>query len=142
MPNSSFKNNTFYNTDHSRNPKESTEILDKLTEISGIVERRYVNDKFNTSDIAFFAADDALKSSGIDGESLDYIIVAHNFADVRSDNHYSDMLPNVAAKVKQKLGIMHMTYFLDVRVGYKALFRQIITFRVAMPSGLWLWAQM
>ena len=136
MPNSSFKNNTFYNTDHSRNPKESSEILDKLTEISGIVERRYVKDKFNTSDIAFFAADDALKSSGIDGESLDYIIVAHNFADVRADNHYSDMLPNVAAKVKQKLGIMNpdcVAY--DILFGCPSWLQGVIQANYYIQSG-------
>ena len=107
MPNTSFEENTFYNSDHSQNTKASGEILEKLTEISGIVERRYAKSELNTSDIAFFAAKDALESSGINGESLDYIIIAHNFADVRSDNHYTDMLPNVAAKVKQKLGILN-----------------------------------
>jgi 3-oxoacyl-[acyl-carrier-protein] synthase III len=107
MTNTDFADKTFYNADHSKNNKETAEILKKLTEISGITERRYAKDEYNTSDLAYFAAADALKSSGIDGESLDYIIVAHNFADVRSDNHYSDMLPNIAAKVKQKLGIMN-----------------------------------
>jgi 3-oxoacyl-[acyl-carrier-protein] synthase-3 len=107
MPNSSFESNTFFNAEHIQNSKPTAEILDKLTEISGIVERRYAKAQYNTSDIAIFAAKDALKSSGIDGETLDYLIVAHNFADVRADNHFTDMLPNVAAKVKNKLGILN-----------------------------------
>lgn len=107
MPNSSFESNTFFNAEHIQNSKPTAEILDKLTEISGITERRYAKAQYNTSDIAIFAAKDALKSSGIDGETLDYLIVAHNFADVRADNHFTDMLPNVAAKVKNKLGILN-----------------------------------
>jgi 3-oxoacyl-[acyl-carrier-protein] synthase-3 len=107
MPNQVFTEYQFYNTDHTPNTKAPEKIVAKLAEISGITERRYVKDEYHTSDIAYFAAQDALASSGIDGETLDYIIVAHNFADVKADSHYTDMLPNVAAKVKQKLGIMN-----------------------------------
>lgn len=107
MPNDFFETYTFYNTDHSLNNKASDEIVDKLAEISGITERRYVKPELHTSDIAYLAGKDALESSGIDGETLDYIIVAHNFGDVQAKNHYSDMLPNMAAKVKQKLGILN-----------------------------------
>lgn len=107
MPNQEFTDYQFYNADSTPNMKAPEKIVAKLAEISGITERRYVKDDFHTSDIAYLAAKDALESSGIDGESLDYIIVAHNFGDVRANSHYTDMLPNVAAKVKQKLGIMN-----------------------------------
>lgn len=136
MPNTSFESNTFYNSDHSQNTKESNEIVGKLTEISGIVERRYAKAEYNTSDIAFFAALDAIKSSGIDGETLDYIIVAHNFADVRADNHYTDMLPNVAAKVKQKLGIMNsdcVAY--DILFGCPSWLQAVIQANYYIQSG-------
>jgi len=46
-----------------------------------------------------------LESSKVDKESLDYIIVAHNFGDVRADNKRSDFVPSLASRVKQKLGI-------------------------------------
>ncbi len=107
MPNQVFTTYNFYNNDHSPNNKAPEQIVAKLAEISGITERRYVKEEYHTSDIAYFAAQDALESSGIDGETLDYIIVAHNFADVKAKSHYTDMLPNVAAKVKQKLGILN-----------------------------------
>jgi len=136
MPNTSFEENTFYNSDHSQNTKASGEILEKLTEISGIVERRYAKSELNTSDIAFFAAKDALESSGIDGESLDYIIIAHNFADVRSDNHYTDMLPNVAAKVKQKLGILNSNCVAyDILFGCPSWLQGVIQANYYIQSG-------
>lgn len=136
MPNTSFEDYTFYNSDHSKNTKASGEILDKLTEISGIIERRYAKPELNTSDIAFFAAKDALSSSGIDGESLDYIIIAHNFADVRSDNHYTDMLPNVAAKVKQKLGIVNSNCVAyDILFGCPSWLQAVIQANYYIQSG-------
>src|SRR5690606_22531449 len=52
-----------------------------------------------------FAGRNALESARIDQETLDYIIVAHNFGDVRKDNQRTDMVPTLAARVKQKLGI-------------------------------------
>ncbi|MCK4774552.1 MAG: ketoacyl-ACP synthase III, partial [Candidatus Krumholzibacteria bacterium] len=53
----------------------------------------------------FFAAKDALDSSGIDKESLDYVIVAHNFGDVTPGNRRSDFVPTLAARVKHRLQI-------------------------------------
>ena len=67
----------------------------KLREITEISERRYAADDQVTSDLATLAAEDALTSSGIDRESLDYIIVAHNFGDVRHDNRRSDLVPSL-----------------------------------------------
>ena len=68
-------------------------------------ERRYVEPGTVTSDIAFEAANEALKSSGIDGESLDLIIVAHNFGDVQRSGGHPDLVPSLAARVKAKLRI-------------------------------------
>ena len=52
-----------------------------------------------------FAAKDALDSSGIDQESLDYIIVAHNFGDVSATNKRSDFVPSLASRIKHRLEI-------------------------------------
>jgi 3-oxoacyl-[acyl-carrier-protein] synthase-3 len=56
-----------------------------------------------TSDIAYEAAKDALESSHTDPESLDYLLVAHNFGDVRRGR--SDLVPALAARVKARLQI-------------------------------------
>ncbi len=58
-----------------------------------------------TSDLGLIAAQVAIKDSGIDPETLDYIIFAHNFGDVRFGTVQSDMVPSLAARVKHSLKI-------------------------------------
>jgi 3-oxoacyl-[acyl-carrier-protein] synthase-3 len=57
------------------------------------------------SDIGFLAAKEALASANINGETLDYIIIAHNFGDIRADNPRSEFVPALASRVKHHLGI-------------------------------------
>ena len=57
------------------------------------------------SAIAALAAQDAIDDSKIDPETLDYIIVAHNFGDVIKDTIQSDAVPSIASRVKQSLKI-------------------------------------
>jgi len=80
-------------------------IVQKFENITEIVERRYVADDLVTSDIAVYSAQKALANSEIDKESLDYVIVAHNFGDIREDNRRSDFVPSLASRVKQRLEI-------------------------------------
>jgi len=87
--------------------KENSEIISKFTEITEIVERRYVDTLHVNSTIASFAAQKAIDDAGIDKESLDHIIFCHNFGDVKLDSNRMDMLPALAAKVKQELGILN-----------------------------------
>jgi 3-oxoacyl-[acyl-carrier-protein] synthase-3 len=105
IPNEHFYQHQFYTADGQLNPKPTTAIVKKMTEISGIEQRRYTLPEFSTSDLALWAAQDALQSGNVDGETLDYIIVAHNFGDLCRSNLQTDMLPNIAAKVKARLGI-------------------------------------
>src|SRR6266567_3030238 len=52
------------------------------------------------------------------GEKLDYIIVAHNFGDVRAGSLRSDLVPAIAARVKNKLEIENpRTVAVDVVFG-------------------------
>jgi 3-oxoacyl-[acyl-carrier-protein] synthase-3 len=103
--NTDFLGHEFYEADGSPITRPTREIIEKFEKITGITERRWVTDDLVTSDIAFLAAEDALQSSGIDRESLDYVIVAHNFGDVRVDNRRSDFVPSLAARVKARLGV-------------------------------------
>jgi 3-oxoacyl-[acyl-carrier-protein] synthase-3 len=103
--NADFLNNEFFDADGKRFERPTREIIEKFEQITGIGERRYVTDDQVTSDIACLAASDALESSGIDGETLDYVIVAHNFGDVCASNRRSDLVPSLASRVKQRLGI-------------------------------------
>jgi len=103
--NKDFLKNEFYDLNGKRLEKTNQEIIDKFQEITTIDERRYVTDNLTTSDIASYAAINAIKSAGINKEELDYIIVAHNFGDVRSDNNRSDTVPSLASRVKHNLEI-------------------------------------
>jgi len=105
VANAHFLSNEFFEADGSKIAKENREITNKFHEITTIAERRYVTDDLVTSDIAYYAALKAIESSGIDKEELDYIIVAHNFGDIKSDNKRSDFVPSLAARVKHKLKI-------------------------------------
>ena len=103
--NNDFLRHEFYQPDGKTYDKGAEHIIKKFEEIAEIEERRHVTDDLVTSDISFYAARDALESSGVDKESLDYIIVAHNFGDLRAENRRSDFVPSLAARVKHRLEI-------------------------------------
>lgn len=95
----------FWGPDGKRIDKSNQAIVERFESITGIRERRYAEDHQVASDLAAIAAEDALNSSGIDRESLDTIIVAHNFGDVRAGTRHSDLVPALAARVKARLAI-------------------------------------
>jgi len=105
VPNSEFLNNTFLEKNGTPFDKSNEETIDKFREITGIEERRFADDNMLASDMGAKASEQALKMSGLDREELDYIIVAHNFGDIRADNRRVDMVPSLASKVKYHLGI-------------------------------------
>ena len=105
VPNDAFLHHEFRDAEHKKIAKSNEEILKQFEAITGIRERRYVPDDVVTSDIAYDAAEKALQSSGIDRETLDYIIVAHNFGDVKAGTTRSDLVPALAARVKSRLKI-------------------------------------
>ena len=101
--NEDFLGNDFFESNGIRIDKTTREIVDKFKEITTIEERRHVNDDQNTSDLAFHAAQEALQST--DPETLDYIIMAHNFGETKPGKTHSDFVPCLAARVKNKLKI-------------------------------------
>jgi 3-oxoacyl-[acyl-carrier-protein] synthase-3 len=105
VPNSDFLDHDFRGADGKPMSKTNAEIVKQFEEITGIKERRYVANGTVTSDIAYAAAHEALTSSGIDPESLDLFIVAHNFGDVQRGGGQPDLVPSLAARVKAKLRI-------------------------------------
>ena len=116
--NKDYLKNEFFGPDGKKLEKLNEDIIKKFEKVTCISERRHVTDDLVTSDIAFFAAKDALESSGVDKENLDYIIVAHDFGDVKADNRRSDFLPSIATRVKHKLRIRnHNTVAYDLIFG-------------------------
>jgi len=104
-PNEGFEDNEFYNSDGSPFGHENTVIIEKFKAITGIEERRYIKDNLVTSEIAMFAAEKAITNANLDPETLDYIIVAHNYGDIKHGCQQSDTVPSVASRVKHLLRI-------------------------------------
>lgn len=105
ISNDDFLSVPFFEKDGSPILKDNASIVRKFKEITGICSRRYARPEQNASDLGFIAAQNALDSSGIDKELLDYIIVAHNFGDVDFQSNRSDMVPSLASRVKYLLQI-------------------------------------
>ena len=103
--NKDFLHHNFLNPDGSSIVGDKSRIINKFKEITGIDERRYASEDQKASNLAALAAQDALSSSGIDKETLDYIIVAHNFGDVAYRGNRIDMVPSLASRVKYQLQI-------------------------------------
>ena len=105
VTNLDFEKHSFLNDDGTIFPYSNEVVAEKFLEITGIQERRYVSDNLVTSDIALIAAQRAIESANIDPETLDYIIFAHNFGNVKHAAIQSDAVPTLASRVKQKLRI-------------------------------------
>ena len=103
--NADFLEDEFLNNDGSTFSSDNDIIIEKFKAITGITERRYAKDEYTTSDLAFFAAQKAIEDANLHKEELDYIIVAHNFGDVKQGTIQGDMLPSIATRVKYKLEI-------------------------------------
>ncbi|MCR9016652.1 3-oxoacyl-ACP synthase III family protein [Aquiflexum gelatinilyticum] len=105
VKNEDFLNNEFLDASGQKIQKENSAIIKKFQEITEIEERRYLEPGLNTSDMAFIASQRAIEAAGIDPETLDYIIVAHNFGEIRHGNKKSDLVPTIASRVKHLLKI-------------------------------------
>jgi len=103
--NLAFAENTFYGEDGVLITTPNAEIVEKFKDITGIYERRYAEENMNTSEMASKAAELAIQDAGIDPETIDQIIVAHNFGDVLPGTIQTDTIPAIASRVKHQLGI-------------------------------------
>lgn len=105
VTNNDFINHEFLNEDGTAFKYPNSVVTEKFKSITGIEERRYADNNLLTSDLAFLAAEKAIKDAKIDPETLDYIIFAHNFGDVKKGAIQSDILPSLATRVKYRLRI-------------------------------------
>jgi len=112
-------------------------ITAKLQKITGIVERRYAKNTQVTSDLGLIAAQAAIENSGIDPETLDYIIFAHNFGDVKFGTVQSDMVPSLASRVKHLLKIKNnFCVAYDVLFGCPGWIEGVIQANAFIKSGI------
>ena len=105
ISNTDFSNHVFLNEDGTPFGYSNDVVINKFKGITGIEKRRYAEDHYSSSDLAFFASQKAIETAKIDPDTIDYIIFAHNFGDVKKGAIQSDMLPSLATRVKHKLQI-------------------------------------
>jgi 3-oxoacyl-[acyl-carrier-protein] synthase III len=137
VKNSDFLNHIFYDAkDRKLIEKDNQEVIDKFNEITNIHERRWAKEDQVTSDLAALAAQDALESSGVDPESLDFIIVGHNFGDIESHTNRIMLIPNLAARVKQRINLVKPSVVaFDVLAGCPGWVQAMIVANAFIKSG-------
>jgi 3-oxoacyl-[acyl-carrier-protein] synthase III len=93
---------------------------------TGIEERRYAADDVDTSDMAFEAAKDAIKDSGIDASQIGLILVATVTPDMP--------FPSVSAMIQDKLGATNAAA-MDISAACAGFMYGIITAKQFVESG-------
>ena len=135
--NENFHQHQFLNTDGSSIDHPSEVIVEKFKAITGIVERRYAESHLVSSDLGALAAQKAIDDADIDPETLDYIICAHNFGDVRANTVQSDLLPCLASRIKHSLRIQNpkcVAY--DILYGCPGWVEGVIQAQAYIKSGM------
>ena len=132
-----FAANKFYDDKGDVFEAPHEEIAEKFKAITGIEERRYVEDNLVASDIGAIAGRLAIEDSGIDPETIDQVIVAHNFGDVRSNTVQSDSVPSLASRIKHSLEIKNPSCVAyDVLFGCPGWIQGIIQATAFIKAGM------
>lgn len=135
--NEEFIEQEFFDENNKRLESSGEDIIRKFNEITGIKERRYATPELLTSDMAFLAAQKAIENAGINAETLDQIIVAHNFGDIKDGTTQSDAVPSIASRVKRMLKIENPSCIAyDILFGCPGWVQGIIHADAFIKSGL------
>ena len=137
VTNSDFAQHDFLNEDGTAFNMTNDIIAEKFVEITGILERRYAADDMVNSDMAIIAAKKAIEKSGIDPETLDYIIFAHNYGDIQTNTIQSDTVPSLATRVKYGLQIKNpkcVAY--DILFGCPGWIEAVIQAQAYIKAGM------
>ncbi len=137
VTNSDFAQHDFLNEDGTAFNMTNDIIAEKFVEITGIIERRYASDDMVNSDMAVIASKKAIEKSGIDPETLDYIIFAHNYGDIQTNTIQSDTVPSLATRVKYGLQIKNpkcVAY--DILFGCPGWIEAVIQAQAYIKAGM------
>lgn len=135
--NADFSDAVFYEPTGSPILTQTGVVIEKLKNITGISERRYAPAHINASDMAAAAGWQALVNSAIDPETLDQIVVAHNFGDISYGSSQLQNVPSLACRVKHILGINRpgcIAY--DVLVGCPGWLHAVIQSHAWFKAGM------
>ncbi len=137
VSNREFARHAFFNKDETAIETLVDEVIAKFKDITGIEERRWVTDDLCASHIGTIAAEQAIAAAGIDRETIDQIIVAHNFGDVLTGTIQTDILPSLASRIKHHLKIKNPSCIpYDILFGCPGWVQGVIQADAYIKSGL------
>ena len=119
ITNDYFLAHSFYTKEGEKNEKSTAAIVQKLEEISGIKERRFIREDEYSAEILFEASLNAIKDAAIDKNEIDAVIVAHNAGNMLPNKEaVFHTVPNLAAVLKNNLEITnHQCHAYDILFG-------------------------
>jgi 3-oxoacyl-[acyl-carrier-protein] synthase III len=136
VPNAHFVSHHFRGRDGHLLDGANADLLRQFEAITGIRERRWAPEERDASHLGEDAARKALDDAAIDPESLDYILFAHNFGDVRAGTAQVDCVPALAARVKNRLRIRNpRCVALDVVFGCPGWLQGVILADALIRAG-------
>lgn len=136
IPNSYFLDRQFLHEDGSPMTKPVEEIVAKLEQITGIKERGYISEKGDSVPLMVNAAEDIIQSWGKDRNQIDGIIVAHNAGNMLEGQEGFHTVPNMAALLKNRLGITnHECFAYDILFGCPGWVQGLIQAHQAIQMG-------
>jgi 3-oxoacyl-[acyl-carrier-protein] synthase-3 len=136
IANSYFLNNVFMDSNGIPSAKPTAEIIEKLEQITGIKERGYISEKGDSVPLMVAAAENALADWGKDKNLIDGIIVAHNAGNMLEGRDGFHTVPNMAALLKNKLGIENFECFAyDLLFGCPGWLQGVIQAHQAIQMG-------
>lgn len=135
--NRDFTGHNFYAEDSQPILTPPEEVAQKFQEITGIEERRYAPSGIAASDMAYLAAKSAIESVNCDPETIDQIIVAHNFGNVLKHTIQTDAVPSIASRVKHLLQIKNTSCIpYDVLFGCPGWIQGVIQADAYFKAGI------
>jgi len=137
IKNADFVKQVFFEKDQTAIEGSGDMIVSKFKDITGISERRWADANQNSSNLGALAAEEAIKDANIDRETIDQIIVAQNFGDIIPDTIQTDLLPSLASRIKNLLGINNTSCIpYDIIFGCPGWIQGIIQADAYIKSGL------
>ncbi len=136
IANAFFLNNIFMDSMGVPSSKPTAEIIGKLEQITGIKERGYISEKGDSVPLMVAASEHALADWGKDKNLIDGIIVAHNAGNMLEGRDGFHTVPNMAALLKNKLGIENFECFAyDLLFGCPGWLQGVIQAHQAIQMG-------
>ena len=135
--NKDFTGHNFYADDNKALDIEPHIIVEKFKKITGIEERRYAGSDMDSSDMAAIAAQKAIEDADCDPETIDQIIVAHNFGNVLKHTIQTDAMPALASRVKHVLKIKNASCIpYDILFGCPGWVQGVIQSHAFFKAGI------